>query len=211
MNRLLPKLLAVAAAVVLWAGVRLDNSGRQALEASVRYLNVPPELEINPDRGGSVTVLVEGPLRRLAELEADGLALQVDCTRFAAGQVSTIDVTAATLGLPTGVRFLKAVPSQVRVELETTAYREVTVIPDLQGVAEAGYQIDYYNVDPAELRVAGPESRIVFTESVSTDPIDLTGQVGPRTIRTTAYLSDPYLRFVDGSTVEVELSLRPAP
>jgi len=211
MSRLAPKLLAVLAAVVLWAGVRLDSSGQQALDAGVRYVNVPPELEINPDRAGRVSVLVEGPLRALAKLAADGLALQVDCTRFAPGQVSTIDVNELLLTLPPGVRFLKAVPSQVRVELEQTVSKTVEVVPDLRGVAEAGYQIDFYKVEPSELRVAGPQSRMAFLGSVSTDPIDLTGQVGPRTIRTTAFLSDPYLRFPDGSSVEVELSLRPAP
>ena len=211
MNRLAPKLLAVLAAVVLWAGVRLDSSGQQALDAGVRYVNVPPDLEINPDRAGHVSVLVEGPLRALAALDAEGLALHVDCTRFTPGQVATIDVDEQVLALPAGVRFLKAVPSQVRVELEQTAAKMVEVVPDLRGVSEAGYQIDFYKVEPPALRVAGPKSRMAFIDSVSTDPIDLTGQVGPRTIRTTAFLSDPYLRFSDGSSVEVELSLRPAP
>ena len=45
-----PKLLALAVAVFVWMSVSLEPRMEAAVEAGVRYLNVSPGLELNPDQ-----------------------------------------------------------------------------------------------------------------------------------------------------------------
>ena len=119
-----------------------------------------------------------------------------------------VNVTGRTLGLPPGVSLVKSIPSQLRFSLEESQTREVEVTPSFSGGYQEGYVIEGYWVEPQTLMVAGPAERVALVEQVGTDPIDLTGVIGSRSFRTTAFLSDPYLRFVDDATVSVEVRMR---
>ena len=71
--------------------------------------------------------------------------------------------------------------------------RPLAVEPHFSGVVELGYALDSFHVEPRQLVVAGPESRVALLGQVSTDSIDLSGVVGRRSFRTMAYVADPYV------------------
>lgn len=208
MRRLAPKLLAVAVAVVLWAAVNLEREGMEPVQAQVRYRNVPAGMEINPDMAGEFTVVVRGPHRRLEQLRRDGLALEIDCSEMTGAEERTVSVTGETLRLPAGVGFVNSVPSQVRVALEPTVTREVEVVPRFTGDREPGYVLEGYWVEPQKLTVVGPEARVALIEAVGTDAIDLSGLVGAHSFQSSAYLTDPYVRFEGASQVVVDVRMQ---
>jgi len=57
-----------------------------------------------------------------------------------------------------------------------------------------GYRVQAAEVDPIKVRIHGPEQRVAALESVPTDPIDLSGVVGDKEIRTHVNVGDPQLR-----------------
>jgi hypothetical protein len=207
-NDLPAKLAAVVVAVALWASANLHSAGQEALAAGVRFRSVPAGLEVNPDQIESLAVLLRGRRDRLQALGDGGLVVSVDCSEVYGPGERTVNVDAASLGLPRGVEFIKSVPSQLRFTLEERSEKQVEVAPQFVGEIPAGYVLDGYRVDPPTLTVAGPAGRVALIEQVSTDPISLAGEVGSRSFRTTAFLADPYVRFASDASVTVEVRMR---
>ncbi|MCB1020031.1 MAG: YbbR-like domain-containing protein [Acidobacteria bacterium] len=207
-HNLFPKTLALLAAVGLWAYANVQSSGQEALQATVRFHNVPAGLEVNPDQIESISVLLRGRHDRLRTLGAKGLVLSVSCDEVYGPGERTVNVDASSLNLPRSVEFVKATPSQLRFTLEQRSEKLVEVAPQFVGEIPPGYVLDGYRVDPPSLMIAGPADRVALIEQVSTDPISLAGEVGTRSFRTTAFLADPYLRFTSSAEVTVEVRMR---
>jgi len=201
------KLFALAAATALWWSFGAASSGEEAIEATVRFVNTPADLEVNPDQIPSVTAILRGPRTTLSRLRTTGLSLLVDSSDvYGAGQ-HTANINRESLQLPSDVEFVKATPSQFRFLLETSAIKEVGIVPQFVGEMEPGYVLGNYVVQPRTLRVRGPEDRVALVEAVQTDPIDLRGEVGDRSFSSTAFVSDPYLRFLDSPEVTVHVTI----
>lgn len=207
-KNLLAKAIAVLAATALWAYANLQSAGQEALFATVRFQNVPPGLEVNPDQIESISVILRGRRDRLQSLARSGLVVAVDCGEVYGPGERTVNVDADSLRLPRSVDFIKSVPSQLRFTLEERAEKLVEVVPQFVGEIPDGYVLDGYRVDPAALTIVGPADRVALIEQVSTDPISLAGEVGARSFQTTAFLADPYLRFASDAKVTVEVRMR---
>lgn len=202
------KLIAIGGAAVIWAALGSESSGHETFDAAIRYRNVPEGMEVNPDQAGRVSVMLAGPQRLLRSLRREGVTVFVDCRDVFDSQQHTVTLTKAALRLPASVDLVRSVPSQLRFSLEISERREVEVVPNFVGPYEEGYVIDDYWVSPAKLAVAGPADRVRLIEQVSTDPISLHGVIGGRKFQTTAFLSDPYLRFEADPAVTVEVRMR---
>ncbi len=202
------KLFALAASIALWWSFGAASSGEEAIEASVRFVNTPANLEVNPDQIPAVTAILRGPRATLRRIRNSGLTLLVDSSDVYGPGQHTANINREALQLPSDVEFVKATPSQFRFLLEASAIKEVGVAPQFVGEMEPGYVLAGYVVQPRTLRIRGPEDRIALIEAVQTDPIDLHGEVGDRSFRSTAFLSDPYVRFVDEAEVSVHVTIR---
>lgn len=202
------KTLAFIAATIAWTSVSLEPRIEAAVEAAVRYTNVSPGLELNPDQADRVTLIVDGPRSRMRRLPQAGLAVEVDLSRLNEPGERTFEVAGSGLNLPEGVRLIRAVPSQLRLSLEARAEREVAVHANLRGSPLGGRVLAAATVTPATLKIAGPATRVSFVEDVTTDPIDLSQVSESRSFETTAQLPDPYLRFPDGPTVTVRVVIQ---
>ncbi len=207
-NTLAVRLFSLAAAVLIWIAFSAGSSGQEAFDAAVRFEQVPAGMEINPDQASRLTVLLRGPAQRLADLRAAGVVLRVDCSDVYSEYEKTVNVTNDLLGLPPGVSLVKSIPSQLRFSLEESQTRQVEVTPSFSGGYQEGYVLEGFWVEPQTLTIVGPAERVALVEQVGTDPIDLTGVIGGRSFQTTAFLSDPYLRFVDSAAVAVEVRMR---
>ena len=202
------KMLALIVATIAWMSVALEPRVEAAVEAAVRYTNVSPGLELNPDQAGRVTLIVGGPRSRMRQLPRARLAVEFDLSQLNEPGERTFEVADSNLNLPAGVRFIRAVPSQLRLSLEARAEREVTVHADFVGSPPGGRVMAAATVQPARLRIAGPETRVSLVEGVTTDPIDLSQVSESRSFQTTAQLPDPYLRFLSGPTVTVRVEIQ---
>jgi len=202
------KVLSLAAAVTLWAYTATQPRMERAFDVGIEYVNVPATLELNPDQAERVTMILHGPRDRLDELAGNGLSAEVDFSDiFSAGE-HTFNVQDLRMNLPLNVHFVRAVPSQLRLMLENRVRREVAVQPRFVGGYQPGYSLGSFTVDPPRLVVVGPESRMALLDQVTTDPIDLSGEIGSKRFQAIAYIPDPYLRFEGPPTVTIEVTLR---
>ena len=201
------KVLSVVFAVVVWWSFVLEETVETSFRAALHYTAVPEGLELNPDQVDAVTLVLAGPRGRLAGLSQSPPSVEVDFGAIRDPGDYTFDIGDLRLGLPSGVRLARAIPSQVRLSLERSVRRQVTIYPDLAGTPE-GRTVVAVEVNPPRLWVAGPERRIALVRNVTTDPIDLATVVGRRTFFSVAYLPDPYLRFEQDPHIEVTVTVQ---
>ncbi len=201
-------LLAVGVGALLWLGLSWEQGGFETIEASVRYVSVPSDMEVNPDETGAVTVTLRGGARELARLRREGLLIEVDCSEAYGAGLRTYSVGSDSLRPATSAEFVKSTPSQIRYSLDRRSDRIVEVVPEFAGGPQTGYIIEDYSVYPPELRIVGPTDRVRMIETVGTDPIDLSETIAPESFRTTAFLSDPYCRFDENPSVTVYVRVR---
>ncbi len=204
------KLLALGGAFALWTYVSARPETEMAVQASIRYIHLPAGLEMDPDQADRLTVIVRGARLLLQEIDRRRVTAEVDLLGARAGQERTFTVTGASLGLPPGVALVRAVPSQLRFTLDRRERREIPVEAAFGGEIAEGYLLESYTVVPPRLMVLGAAKRLAALSHVTTDRIDLSqldlsqlkGAVG---VKTTAYLTDPYLRFATDAAVRVDV------
>jgi YbbR domain-containing protein len=202
------KLPALLAAAFLWAFFAFQPGLERSFGAVIHYVGLSKDLELNPDQAASVTVVVRGHANQLERLGRGPLTLRLDFSEIVRSGEHTFNVTTEALGLPAGLELVKAVPSQVRLSLERKVRRRVPVQPRFVGAYQPGYVMESFSVDPPELVVVGPESRMALFDQVSTDPIDLGEVVGNSGFHAEAYVPDSYVRFEGKSSVRVDVQMR---
>jgi YbbR domain-containing protein len=110
--------------------------------------------------------------------------------------------------LARGVRLVRAIPSEARFQFEKRGARRVAVAPRFSGDGTAGYRIDGYSVEPKELTVAGPASRVARIPFVTTDRVDVSAVVGTAEFRVNAFVEDPFVRFDGSPQVTVTVTMK---
>jgi hypothetical protein len=121
-------------------------------------------------------------------------AVIVDLSGVQPGEKS-FPVGSSNVVLPRGVRLERAIPADVRFHFERRAPRSVKVEPRFTGEGEGGYVLAHWSVEPEELIILGPASRVAGIGKVSTDPVDLTGVVGAAEFHVNAFVEDSFVRF----------------
>ena len=200
------KLLALTLAVVLWAALGSDTVTEAVFQVPVEFSNMPTDLEVLYEQT-SAQLRVRGPSRALQQASHSDFAVRVDLSFVSGPGDRTFPLDPQAVEVPTSLEVVQMVPSEVRLTFERSVSKEVPVQPRFSGEVSRGRRVKGYKLRPSHLRIAGPSSRVDPIASVSTDPVDITGLSSGETFRTTAYASDPLVRFVDPPAVEVTVEL----
>jgi YbbR domain-containing protein len=202
------KLLSLAAAVLLWIAVASEPEVSTFLSVRVEYKNLPAGVEVNSDAAESVILEIRGPsgeLRGLPETRRlYGVIL--DMSEGGPGQ-HTFNIGGGNVRLPRGVQLVRAVPAQVRLNLERRDTRSVPVEVRFAAGLPARLRVVEVTSDPASLAITGPASRVAHVARVETDPIDLKLAAGVAEYHVNAYVNDPRVRFQDPASVTVKVIL----
>src|SRR5581483_3010173 len=196
------KLIAVAAAVLLWSAISREPRVEVAYSVPVEFHQVPDNLEITSEVIPQAQVRLRGPVRRLRAIQPSDVPPVIDLAGAATGE-RTYDLTAQQVHVPYDVEVLQVVPSQLRLSFDRRQTREVKVRPRVTGRMPPGYEISKVVVDPASIQVVGPERRVSAVVTATTDPVDASGVIGHASFSTNAYVSDPLVREVRPLLVKV--------
>jgi diadenylate cyclase len=206
------KLFSVAVATSFWWAVSGQTEVATAVPAAVRYRNVPSDLELSGDHIERLFLKVRGPATRLAASSLAQTTLVLDLGNALKPGEQTFTITQENLTLPPGVSLVRVVPSQVRVRLERRSTKDVTVEVRFAGPPPKGYRVAGQSVEPAKVRIIGPESRLDQITSLQTDPVDLSAELANAEFRVPVYLPDPQVSFEQAHPVAtVRVSLEKIP
>ena len=107
-----------------------------------------------------------------------------------------------------GVRLVRAIPSEVRFHFESRRMRLVPVQVRFLGEGQNGYSVAQYQVDPPEMEVTGPRSRVARIAAVLADPIDLANTTGTAQFRVNVFTGDSFVRFLNAPEALVTVTMK---
>ncbi len=187
------KLLSLAIAAALWIAVAREPELATSLSVPVEFKNMPEDLDFNSAVPDHVQLEVRGQSGRLSHDNLGDVAVVLDLADAHPGE-RTYTVRETSLNLPSAVSFYRAIPSQLTLRFEHVISRDIPVKLLYERVPE-GYRVQSADIYPAKVRIRGPEQRVRNMDVVVTDPIDLTGVVGGKEIRTHVNVGDPQVRL----------------
>ena len=202
------KLFALAVSVLLWIIISGSRESTASVTAPVQYRNIPKNLEISSEIVEQVHLVLRGPSPALTRLGVNEIPVVLNLARVNGPGETTFTITRESVDLPAGVLLERAIPSQVRLRLETRIAQAAPVRVRYAHIPE-GMEIAEESVVPAELQIIGPESRVKQIHFVETDPVDLRLLDANGEARTAAYAGDPQVVFTGPPVVTVRVTLRP--
>jgi len=208
------KLLALAIAVAIWMLVASEPELSTFATVRVEFKNLPDDLEISSEPVSTVSLELRGPSGELRSVSGEpygvgGLrpAVILDMSGVQPGE-RTFPIGNGNVRLARGVRLVRAIPSEVRFNFERRATRNVPVKPRFSGLGTNGYVVAKVDVEPKELEITGPASRVARVNEAVTDVVDVSNVVGSSEFRVNAYVEDPYVRLAESPQVSVSVVMK---
>ena len=202
------KLLSLAIAVVIWALVATEPELATFASVRLEYKNLPMGLEISSDPVSSVLLELRGPAGALRSMgDATHPNVVLDMSETDAGE-HTFTITSRNVKVIRGVRLVRAIPSEVRFRFEPRRNHIVPVHVRFLNEGLNGSIIDSYKVDPPEMEITGPRSRVARIAEVQADPVDLATTTGIAEFRVNVFAEDSFVRFLNTPEAVVTVTMK---
>lgn len=203
------KLASLGLGTLLWLTVSGHEIERRVY-VPVSYSNVPEQLELTGDQMDSVSVHVRGGENLVSSLRDGDIRVVVSLNSAHAGP-NMIPLRVEEVVAPLGVQVMQIDPGTASVTLEKSARITVPVRPTLVGQPTSGYTVSGITVQPMNVTIAGPESRLSGPISVVTERIGVDGRSVTFTQEVSVGVADAQLRVVEPRTVRVTVRIEPVP
>jgi hypothetical protein len=200
-------LFALAVAFALWLTFMGSPELVASISVPIEYLNMPPDLETTTELPRRVSLEIRGPSARLHEADLSDRHVILNLESVQAPGERTFTIESSDVNLPVGLSLVRAIPAQIRLTFERSIAVSVPVRVRFAAPPPNGYRVASERVEPSELTVVGPESRVRLVGYVETDPLDLSHTVGTATFQVHAFVGEPQVRFVSSPQVRVSIAL----
>jgi len=202
------KLMSLVVALAIWMLVASEPELSTFATARIEFQNLSDNLELSSTPVTSILLELRGPSNQLGGLgDSQQPAVILDMTGVMQGE-RTFAIGPSDVRMPRGVRVVRATPSEVRYRFEKSLVRAVPVRVRFANEGRNGYHVTGATVLPAELEIAGPQSRVARVASVDTDPVDVGSATGPKEVRVNADVQDSFVRFQSSPQVTVSFTMR---
>ena len=207
LHNLVWKVLSLSIAVLAWFLIAREPDVATSLNVPIELKNMPDDLDISSEMPDRVRVEVRGPASRLTRDSIVEAAVVLDLTAVTRPGERTFTFQERNVKLPKGVRFYKAVPSQITMRFEHLVYKTVPIRARYAAAPPDGWAVISSSFDPPAVRIVGPESHVQPIEFVTTDPIDLSNTTGKAEMRMQLNLGDPQVRMNPVTQVQFRVAL----
>ncbi len=201
------KTLSLGLATFLWFVIAGETTSEVGLQVPLELQNFPRDMELTGDAVNAVEVRLRASPGILHGFLPGDVSARIDLRGAGEGE-RIVHLTAEAIRAPFGVRVVKISPAILTINLERTLQKIVPVRPRLLGRPARGYEVGEIQSEPAQVRIAGPKSRVEEIESAFTEPISLDGAHGPVTDLVSVGLEDPLLRLQGDPRVRVSVVVK---
>lgn len=171
------KALAVVAAIMLYQFHRVN-----ALEE--RVFSVPLAVQTDGTLVPAsayprmVRVTLRGEANTVFPILEEDIEAYIDLTKYKSAGVYKAPILIRKTGSAAVADPLQIQvdPLETAIAIEFRKTKLVPITPSFRGYLESGYELSSYSIEPAEIEVAGPASRIDALVDVTTEAIELTGR-----------------------------------
>jgi YbbR domain-containing protein len=112
---------------------------------------------------------------------------------------------------PFGVEVVQVQPSALAMAFESSASRQVPVVPAVDGRPAPGYVVGPMTADPKTVEVIGPETAVRRVTEALTEPVSVSGARDHVRQSVILGLIDPSLRLKNARAAMVTVQILPAP
>lgn len=207
-RNLLWKLFALAAAFGIWLNVSNEPDLATIVSVPVQYNHYPRDLEISSDIMETIDVEARGPSGLLRSLNDNRIAAIIDFASVNGPGERTFTVTNQELNLPRGIELVRTIPAQLRFTFERRTMRLVPVDVRFSGKMPAGYAVTHVDVEPPQLRIEGPESHVLSSGKLISDPFDVTNLTSDKTLTLSVYAAESEVRILNSPQVRVKVHVQ---
>src|SRR5712691_1459271 len=134
------KLFALLISLMLWLAYARDPEVGTFVSVPVEYRGMPDGLEIGSDLVGSVTIDLLGPAGKLENFNAAKSAVVLDFSDIHKPGERTFQIDERNISLPSGMRRVRAIPAEIRLQFERRTSQAVPVRVRFSGAAPKGYE-----------------------------------------------------------------------
>jgi YbbR domain-containing protein len=204
------KVLSVGLALLLWMVVAGEETVERGLRVPLELMQVPEGIELLGEVPTTVDVRVRGASGTLSRVGQGDVVAVLDLRTAKAGR-RLFPIGPDQVRVPYGVQVVQVTPSAVAMAFETSAARQVPVVPSVDGRPAPGYVLGAMIADPQAVEVVGPESLVKRVTEVLTEPVTVAG--AKDAVRETVSLGvlDPALRLKSTRSAVVTVQVVPAP
>ena len=153
---------------------------------------------------------VRGASGTLSQVGAGDVVAMLDIHSAQSGR-RLFPLTPDQVRTPFGVEVVQVTPSAIAMSFETSASRQVPVVPAVDGRPAPGYVVGRRTADPQSVDVIGPESAVKRVTEVLTEPVSVAGARDQVRQSVILGLEDPALRLKTARSAMVTVQILPAP
>src|SRR5881396_927366 len=201
------KIFSLLLATMLWLTVASQTSAEIGLEVPLEYRNIPLQMEITGDTTNTVQVRLRGSVTVIKGVSPKDVTAAIDLATMKPGE-KILPLTPQNVQAPFDTEVIRVSPSSVRFDLEPTVSKLVPVVPTILGAPAPGYEIGNVLLNPAQVRVEGPESRINVIDSVPTLAIHVDGRKARFEQSVELEVPDPDVRVQQTAPVAVRVEIQ---
>ncbi|MFC1467613.1 YbbR-like domain-containing protein [Verrucomicrobiota bacterium] len=169
-------LLSLLLAIVVWYSIKENISFVSELPSVPVSIEVPEKWAVLERSVDTVKVQFRGTREDIRDLGRDQVKVQYAFVGEPGKGEKIIELEPRHVITTTGAEPVYIKPSRVTLRLDREGSRILPVKADLQGSLPEGINVDQVTVDPNQIEVFGPESRLGEIEFLRTDPIELEGK-----------------------------------
>lgn len=151
--------LALVLAIFIWASASetQDPIRTRFLEVPLDYVGLPSDtVMVDTDLRQTVQIRLEGPDSVLQQFSPVDFTATADLSQVPSGTRTSVDIAVTSTRSDAEISFIT--PEQVDVLLEHQVARDIPVELDIRGSVARGHSQGEPLLEPASIRVTGPES-----------------------------------------------------
>jgi YbbR domain-containing protein len=172
------KISAVLISFLLWFFITSKGQSEMTVNIPLEFKNIPANMGILETSTKNVNVTIRGHERPIINLKPSDVRVFVDLSKAKKGE-DVYFVNKDDIKLPYALSVRNISPSTVRMRLEETISKTVSVRPVLVGQPRTGFVLSSVTVEPKNVTVRGLRSEVAKIRSVKTEPLDISDAVKP--------------------------------
>lgn len=202
------KLLSLGLAILLFAVSRQPITDIHLRGVSIEYRGVGKGVEIlTPDDDTETAeLLLRGPRDVMRNLMASQLAVIADLTNKDFGE-RVVPLNIDESSLPDSVQVVGIEPSSLKIKIERTTRKYVTIEPQLTGQTPSGFEVYRVDLTPQSAEIEGPQSLVDKTTFLSTESVSLNGRRESFNVPVVAESPNNSIRIKSPSSVNLRIDI----
>jgi YbbR domain-containing protein len=173
------RVLSVLIAIGLWVFVNAgQHEAQTTLVVPVEYRGLPTGLLVVNQHPDFVTLSVSGPRTLLSLLDSSRLAVRLDLRGISPGQAE-FKITPDMFNVPRQTTIDRIAPSQITLDVDQIASRELPVRLSISGQVANGLAISSIELKPSLVTMTGPSHALRNLDAIDTMPFDVQGATEP--------------------------------